>query len=110
MYLFIGLHGLVTLSPLVSLLTIRCKLPNKYHDNFYIISELQKIFICVFIDECIFLMVSFYFTYYKKDINDEMDSIVTATEILLIDFFQWIAVIIATGWVNKKTLPIYHHR
>ena len=109
-YTFMISQGIATILPLISLLIIRCKLPNSYHDNFYIISELQRIFICVFIDEVIFLIILFYFNFDKEEISDDIKEIITATEILLIDFFQWFAVIIATFWVNRKIMPIIQYK
>ncbi len=112
LYIFIGLHGFVTVLPLISLMIIRIKLPNSYYDNFYIISEIRQIFICVFIDEIIFLVVSFYFSFDKDsaNISDDMTTIIAAIEILLIDLFQWLAVLIATKWVNKKIFPIIQYK
>ena len=98
--------------PFVLLAIILCKLP-AFNDEFFIISELKRIFITVCIDNVTHLIVFLFPTIieHNSTIQKPWDDGIVADKILfpvigfnILNLSQTIAVLISTRWVMNKVL------
>eukprot|EP01084_Bolivina_argentea_P228458 385851_1 len=96
--------------PYIMLIIIYCITP-LYFDNFYILTEIKLIIMCLLLDYFVaYVAYTLFFAFYQPNPNSDIAKIVISISFQIGVFSQFLCLLFSTCWVNKKLSNIANNK